>query len=43
MVTVNPEIDLVVSCPSEITVPLVRADYLETSNIFRIFFEVFLS
>ncbi len=32
-----------VTAPAEITIPLVRADQAETSNIFRIVFEVFLS
>ena len=32
-----------VTAPSEITIPLVRADYHAVSNIFRVFFEVFLA
>lgn len=32
-----------VSAPDEINVSLVRADYMHTSNVFRVFFEVFLS
>lgn len=32
-----------VSAPSEITIPLIRADHASTSNVFRIFFEIFLS
>lgn len=32
-----------VTAPAEITIPLVRADHHETSNIFRVCFEVFLS
>ena len=32
-----------VSAPAEINIPLVRADHHETANIFRVFFEVFLS
>lgn len=32
-----------ISAPSEITIPLVRADYHETSNVFRVFFEIFMS
>lgn len=40
-----PKIDtrLSISAPAEINVPLVRADHLSTSNIFRAVFEVFLS
>lgn len=34
---------LSIEAPQEITVPLVRADYLDSSNIFRVFFEIFLS
>ncbi|EKO5123792.1 MULTISPECIES: hypothetical protein [Vibrio] len=34
---------LTLEAPDEINVPLVRADVLDTSNTFRIFFEVFLS
>lgn len=32
-----------VTAPDSIEVPLVRADQLGTSNIFRVFFEIFLS
>ena len=32
-----------VSAPSEINIPLIRADHASTSNVFRVFFEVFLS
>ena len=32
-----------VTAPSEITIPLVRADHAATSNVFRICFEIFLS
>ena len=32
-----------VSGPSVINIPLVRADYHETANIFRVAFEIFLS
>lgn len=32
-----------VTAPSQITIPLVRADYHAVSNIFRVFFEVFLA
>ena len=32
-----------VTAPEEINIPLVRADHASTSNIFRIFFEIFLS
>jgi len=36
-------IETTVSAPETINVPLVRADILDSSNVFRIFFEVFLS
>ena len=36
-------ITTIVSGPSEINISLVRADYQETANIFRISFEIFLS
>lgn len=39
----NVKINTKISAPSEIDIPLVRADHHETSNIFRLFFEVFLS
>ncbi len=32
-----------VEAPEEITINLVREDYLETSNIFRLFFEICLA
>ena len=32
-----------VSGPSLINIPLIRADYHETANIFRVSFEIFLS
>ena len=32
-----------VSAPSEINIPLIRADHHKAANIFRVFFEVFLS
>lgn len=32
-----------VTAPAEINIPLVRADYADTSNVFRIFFEIFMS
>ena len=31
------------SAPTEINVTLVRADYLSTSNVFRVMFEIFLA
>ncbi|OUL58798.1 hypothetical protein [Pseudoalteromonas ulvae] len=34
---------LSIQAPEEINVPLVRADHLETSNVFRLFFEIFLA
>ena len=37
------DIKATVSAPSEINIPLVRADYHATSNVFRVFFEVFLA
>ena len=37
------EVPVTVSYPETINVPLVRADVLGTSNIFRVFFEIFLS
>ena len=36
-------ITTIVSGPSEINISLVRADYQETANIFRMSFEIFLS
>ena len=41
MATLN--VKATVSAPSEINIPLVRADYHATSNVFRVFFEVFLA
>ncbi|MDX6528434.1 MAG: hypothetical protein QOH41_724 [Blastocatellia bacterium] len=41
MPTVDTQLSL--SAPSEIRVSLVRADYLATSNIFRVVFEMFLT
>ena len=41
MATIN--VKATVSAPSEINIPLVRADYHATSNVFRVFFEVFLA
>lgn len=32
-----------VSAPSEINIPLIRADHHATANIFRVFFEFFLA
>ncbi len=32
-----------ITAPSEITVPLIRADHHQISNIFRVCFEVFLA
>lgn len=37
------DIKTIVTAPDEIEVPLVREDYLNTSNIFRIIFEIFLA
>jgi len=36
-------VDAKVTAPPAINIPLVRADHLGTCNIFRVFFEVFLS
>ena len=41
MATIN--VKATVSAPSEINIPLVRADYHATSNVFRVFFEFFLA
>ena len=41
MATIN--VKATVSAPSEINIPLVRADYHATSNVFRVFFEVSLA
>lgn len=32
-----------VTAPPEINIPLVRADQAHTANVFRVFFEIFLS
>ena len=32
-----------VTAPSQVTIPLVRADYHAVSSVFRVFFEVFLA
>ena len=37
------DVKATISAPSEINIPLVRADYHATSNVFRVFFEVFLA
>ena len=37
------DVKAVVTAPSEITIPLVRADHHQTSNVFRVAFEVFLA
>ena len=37
------DIKAIISAPLEINIPLVRADHAATANIFRIFFEIFLS
>jgi len=39
----NIEIKTNITAPTNITVPLVRADYLAMSNVFRIIFEIFLA
>ena len=41
MATIN--VKATVSAPSEINIPLIRADDLRTSNVYRVFFEVFLA
>ena len=41
MATIN--VKATVSAPSEINIPLVRADHHAMSNVFRVFFEVFLA
>lgn len=41
MARINTKLTL--EAPEEISVPLVRADHLEMSNTFRLFFEVFLA
>ena len=41
MATIN--VNATVSAPSEINIPLVRADLHATSNTFRLFFEAFLT
>ena len=37
------DIKTTVTVPDEISIALIRADYYQVSNIFRIFFEVFLA
>lgn len=37
------DVKTTVTAPDEINVPLIRADHAATANIFRIFFEFFLS
>lgn len=37
------DVKATVTAPAEVTIPLVRADHHETSNIFRVCFEVFMS
>jgi len=39
----NYKVNTKILAPTEIDIPLVRADHHQTSNIFRFFFEVFLS
>lgn len=39
----NLKIPTQITGPDKIEVPLVRADHLETSNVFRTLFEIFLS
>jgi len=41
MAQINTKLSL--KAPQEIVVPLVRADHLAVSNVYRIFFEIFLS
>ena len=41
MATIN--VKAIVTAPSEINIPLIRADDLRTSNSYRVFFEIFLS
>lgn len=41
MTTIN--VDAVVTAPTKLTIPLIRADHHETCNIFRTFFEIFLA
>lgn len=41
MARINTKLSL--QAPEEINVPLVRADKLETSDTFRLFFEIFLA
>lgn len=41
MAKLNTKVNLI--APDSIDIPLVRADHAATSNIFRVFFEVFLS
>jgi hypothetical protein len=37
------DIETRITAPTQITVPLVRADHHETANIFRVAFELFLA
>lgn len=37
------EVNTTIVAPTSIKIPLIRADHASTSNIFRVFFEVFLS
>ena len=37
------DVKTIVTAPTQINIPLVRADYLGTANVFRVFFEIFLS
>lgn len=39
----NVRVNTKVSAPTEIDIPLVRADHHNTGNIFRLFFEIFMS
>ena len=41
MATIN--VKATFSAPSEVNIPLVRADLHATSNVFRVFFEAFLA
>ena len=37
------DIETKVTAPTQITVPLVRADFHQTANVFRVSFELFLA
>jgi len=37
------DVQAIVTAPEKITIPLVRADYHSTSNVFRVAFEIFLA